>query len=93
MNVKNIDVDKTIQKAKKALRDEKNISKSTKLVFEMLIMLVSILVNRLGLNSRNSSKPPSTDDKNNNGSDDDSNKGKKKNKRGGHHASKEEKDN
>lgn len=37
------------------------MSAATKLMFEMLILVITLLVNRLWLNSTNSSKPPSTD--------------------------------
>jgi transposase len=30
-------------------------------MFEMLLMIISLLAGKLGLNSQNSSKPPSTD--------------------------------
>jgi transposase len=63
MKLQNIDVDETLQKAREALNSEKNISSTTKLVFELLITLIVILTNRLGLYSTNSSKPPSTDNK------------------------------
>lgn len=45
------------------LQKEKNISPALKSAFEVLLMLVTLLLQRKGLNSRNSSKPPS-DDKN-----------------------------
>ena len=61
MKIESIDVNDTIDKAKDALKKEKNISQSTKMVFDLLLTLIVILVNRLGLNSKNSSKPPSTD--------------------------------
>jgi len=61
MKVSDIDVDKTIEKAKKALKNNTALSEADKTIFELLLMLVVILVNRLGLNSRNSSKPPSQD--------------------------------
>ena len=80
MKIENIDVNETISKAKDALSSEKNISKSTKDIFEITLTVITLLMNRLGLNSRNSSKPPSTDSNGN------ANKGNNNNglkKRGG----------
>jgi len=61
MKIEEIDVYDTIEKAKQAVESEKNMASDTKRNFNLLIDLVTILVNRLNLNSRNSSKPPSTD--------------------------------
>lgn len=61
MKLENIDVKETIEKAKASIKNDKNISSTTKTVFELLVVLITILVNRLNLNSSNSSKPPSTD--------------------------------
>lgn len=61
MVVENIDVNKTLEKARLILEDEKTLSPAFKAVFEVLILLVTILANRLGLNSKNSSIPPSQD--------------------------------
>ena len=61
MKVKNIDVNATIEKAKKLLGNDAHVSVVAKAEFELLIALVIALLKRLGLNSSNSSKPPSTD--------------------------------
>lgn len=61
MKVENIDINKTVEKAKVALQNDKNISSITKDTVETLIEIVNLLVNRLNLNSSNSSKPPSSD--------------------------------
>jgi transposase len=61
MKTYDFEVDKIIQEAKDALANEKNISTTTKTVFTELISLVSTLINKLGLNSSNSSNPPSSD--------------------------------
>jgi len=50
-----------MNKAKVALANDKTISTATKLAMELLITLMVILINRLHLNSSNSSKPPSSD--------------------------------
>lgn len=61
MKVESIDIEKTLNEAKRVLENETGLSPSFKAVFKVLILLVSILINRLKLNSSNSSKPPSTD--------------------------------
>jgi transposase len=60
MNVENINVSDVIERAKKGLAREK-ISPSLRTTFELLLTLITILLNRLNLNSSNSSKPSSTD--------------------------------
>ena len=61
MKISNINVEETIEKAKTLLAEEKNISSALRSVFEVLLLLVTILLQRKGLTSRNSSKPPSED--------------------------------
>ena len=61
MKFQGIDLEETIANAKEALSSDKNIASSTKAVFNVLLMLVSILANQMGLNSKNSSIPPSQD--------------------------------
>jgi len=61
MKIESIDIDKAINEAKMMLESEEGLSSSFKAVIQVLILLVSILINRLKLNSSNSSKPPSTD--------------------------------
>ena len=63
MKINNINVEETIEKAKNLLAKERSISPALRSVFEVLLLLVTILLQRKGLNSHNSSKPPS-DDKN-----------------------------
>jgi transposase len=57
----NIDVDKTIQQVEALLAQEQQLSPTLKALIQVLITLVTLLTNRLNLNSRNSSKPPSSD--------------------------------
>lgn len=80
MKVENIDVNETLQGARNALANEKNLSETVKSAFTSLIDLTAILANRITLTSRNSSKPPSTDNNNNANNRD---KKKMKKKRGG----------
>lgn len=84
MKIENLDVNKTIQKARDALDSEKNISKTTKAIFELLLTVIVLLVNRLGLNSKNSSKPPSTDNKKNSNRGSNNNGTNKKGGQNGH---------
>lgn len=53
MTVDNINVDETVKKVVALIEQEKNLSPALRGSLEVLILLVSILVNRLGLNSRN----------------------------------------
>lgn len=71
MKINKIDVGETIERARALLASEKNISPALLAIFEVLLMLISIMSERLSLTSKNSSKPPSTD----------SNKGKSENKK------------
>ena len=61
MAIDNINVEETVKKVTELIAREENLSPALKASLEVLILLVSILVNRLGLNSSNSSKPPVTD--------------------------------
>lgn len=61
MTVNNIDVEATIERVKSLIADEKDLSPALKSSLEVLLLLVTILANRFGLNSKNSSKPPSAD--------------------------------
>lgn len=61
MSVEKININESIAKAETSLREQKNISAEFRATMELLIVIVKILVQRLGVNSGNSSKPPSTD--------------------------------
>ena len=61
MKIDSIDIDATLAKAKKLLKEEEDLSPAFQSTMEVLLMLVSILLNRVTLNSTNSSKPPSSD--------------------------------
>jgi transposase len=54
-------VSKTIETAKSFLKEDDSLSRPAKDVISSLIDVVSVLSNRLGLDSSNSSKPPSSD--------------------------------
>ncbi len=55
-----IDVDETVKVARKLLEEEQ-VSPALKAALDVLFLLISLLCNRLNLNSSNSSKPPSSD--------------------------------
>ena len=63
MKIENIDVTETLETAKSLLNKESNISPALKSIIEILILLVTIFIQRKNTNSKNSSKSPS-DDKN-----------------------------
>ncbi|MBA4417922.1 MAG: IS66 family transposase [Syntrophus sp. (in: bacteria)] len=61
MTVESINVEAAIKRVNDLVALEKDISPALKASLEVLLLLIAILANRLGLNSKNSSKPPSTD--------------------------------
>ncbi|MDD4073405.1 MAG: transposase, partial [Desulfobacterales bacterium] len=61
MKIENIDIEATIEKAHNLVREDKHLSAASKSMFEILILIITLLANRLNLNSSNSSKPPSSD--------------------------------
>ena len=61
MKIESIDVEATIKNTKEMLESDPDVSPALKSAIEVLLMLVTVLINQLGLNSQNSSKPPSSD--------------------------------
>ena len=61
MKLEEIDVESTIKSTKRMLEEDQSVSPALKASIDLLLLLVTLLVNRLGLNSSNSSKPPSSD--------------------------------
>lgn len=61
MKIDNIDIHATLEKAKAELEKEESISSSFKTLLNVLFVVIGLLLNRLTLNSKNSSKPPSSD--------------------------------
>ena len=61
MKLESINIEETIERTKKLLAEDPNVSPALQSSFELLLILISVLINRLGLNSNNSSKPPSSD--------------------------------
>lgn len=60
MKIENIDINKTLDQAKKQLEKE-DISPAFKALLNVLFLVITLLMQRFGLNSSNSSKPPSSD--------------------------------
>jgi transposase len=61
MKIEHIDIHKTLEKARALLANEKTISPTFKAIVEVLFLVITLLMNRFNLNSKNSSKPPSDD--------------------------------
>ena len=61
MKIEEIDVTTTIENTRNLLAEDQQVSPALKASIELLLLLVTLLLNRLGLNSNNSSKPPSSD--------------------------------
>ena len=61
MTINKIDIHELIAKAKVQLDQEEQLSSSVRATIEMLFAVVVLLVERFGLNSKNSSTPPSAD--------------------------------
>jgi transposase len=61
LTIENIDIDATLRKVEKLLSEEKGLSPAMRSMVELLVLVVTLLVGRLGRNSRNSSKPPASD--------------------------------
>lgn len=61
MKVEGINTEEILSRVKEELAKEPNISPALKSSIEMILIVFVLLLNRLGLNSKNSSKPPSSD--------------------------------
>ena len=61
MKLDSINIDEVIENTKKILDEDPDVSPALKSSIQLLLLLVSLLISRLGLNSNNSSKPPSSD--------------------------------
>jgi transposase len=56
-----IDIDSAINHVKQLLKTERDLSPALKSALEVILLLVTVLLNRVTLNSKNSSKPPASD--------------------------------
>ena len=61
MKIESIDIQTTIDNAKKLIQQDKSISPAVEAVLHLLITIITLLVNQKNLNSKNSSIPPSAD--------------------------------
>ncbi len=61
MKIDTIDVEAAINNARQLIQKEHDLSPSLRSALEVLLLLVTLLLNRSTLNSKNSSKPPSSD--------------------------------
>ena len=61
MSIEDINIEETIAKVERTLSKEKKISSELRALIQLLLIVVKLLINRLSLNSRNSSKAPSTE--------------------------------
>jgi transposase len=61
MTIGAIDVTNTLKKVEALLAKDKTISESTRSLLEVLVLIITLLADKLNLNSSNSSKPPSSD--------------------------------
>jgi len=61
MTIDNINIDATLKNAEKIIAEDSGLSPATRSLLEILVLVITLMANRLNLNSKNSSKPPSTD--------------------------------
>ena len=61
MTIENIDIDATIKKVNTLIAEDKDMPAGTRSLLEILVLVITLMANRLNLNSKNSSKPPSSD--------------------------------
>ena len=74
MKIDAINVDDAISHVKQLLETERNLSPALKSALEVILLLVSVLLDRVTLNTKNSSKPPSSDPNRKKGTREKSNK-------------------
>jgi len=61
MTIENINIETTLKRVETLLAEDKDLSPATKSLLEILVLIITLMANRLNLNSKNSSKPPSSD--------------------------------
>jgi len=61
MKLKNVDVSSELKKVEEYLDSHKNLSVEIVTLIRMLMMIISLMMNFFGANSKNSGKPPSQD--------------------------------
>ncbi len=68
VTVGKINITETLKSVETTLREDKSISPQIRMLIELLVVVITMLLGKLGLNSGNSSKPPSQDPKRQRGS-------------------------
>lgn len=61
MTIDNVNITKAIEDAEEILKNNPGMSADVKVMMNMLLLVIRLLLNKVGLNSRNSSTPPSKD--------------------------------
>lgn len=61
MTLESVDIRATIHEIETLLKEEENLSPALASAIKVMLVVIQLLSDRLGLNSRNSSKPPSSD--------------------------------
>jgi transposase len=61
MTINNINIEEIVEQVKSQIAGEKDLPPALKTSLDLLLLLVTLLLNKLGINSSNSSKPPSAD--------------------------------
>jgi transposase len=61
MTIDNINIDETLKNARELISNDKDLSPVARSLLEVLILINTLMANRLNLKSKNSSKSPSTD--------------------------------
>lgn len=68
MTIEKINITQTIENAERTLRESDSLPQEVRVLISLLIVIIKLLVDKLGINSGNSSKPPSQDPKRSRGS-------------------------
>ncbi len=53
MTIDNINIEATLKNAEKTIAEDKGLSPATKALLEILVLVITLMANRLNLNSRN----------------------------------------
>jgi transposase len=61
MTIGQVNVTETLKKVERTLAEDGTLSPSTRSLLEVLVLVVTLMADRLNLDSHNSSKPPSSD--------------------------------
>lgn len=61
MKINPVEIEESLDNARQLIEQEQGLSPSLRVALEVLLLLVTVLLNRTTLHSKNSSKPPSSD--------------------------------